>query len=169
MFGFDLRQAQAIRPLCRSGRAEQLARVALTFRGEATMSVRSCFLIVAIGCSAATALSAAFAETEPKSVARQSLKSPSEFESIGDQPERSRAIFAEIGKLLMHPRCMSCHPAGDHPLQGADHHEHMPPVWRSDAGNLGPHCAQCHTDNNVALPEPATFQSIPGHPRGGLA
>ena len=34
MFGFDLRQAQAIRPLCRSGRAEQLARVALTFRGE---------------------------------------------------------------------------------------------------------------------------------------
>src|SRR5450631_3453244 len=103
------------------------------------MLVRSFSLIVSIGCSAATALSAAFAETEPKSVVHQSLKGPSEFESIGDQAERSRAIFAEIGKLLTHPRCMSCHPAGDHPLQGADHHEHMPRVWRSDAGNLGTH------------------------------
>jgi hypothetical protein len=84
-------------------------------------------------------------------VIHQSLKGPSEFDSIGDQAERSRGIFAEIGKLLTHPRCMGCHPAGDHPLQGADHHEHMPRVWRSDAGNLG------------------TYQSIPGHPRWGLA
>src|SRR5450755_3736272 len=133
------------------------------------MLVRSFSLIVSIGCSAATALSAAFAETEPKSVVHQSLKGPSEFESIGDQAERSRAIFAEIGKLLTHPRCMSCHPAGDHPLQGADHHEHMPRVWRSDAGNLGTHCAECHTDNNVTLREAATYHSIPGHPRWGLA
>jgi hypothetical protein len=133
------------------------------------MLVRSFFLIVSIGCSAATALSAAFAETEPKSVVHQSLKGPSEFDSIGDRAERSRAIFAEIGKLLTHPRCMSCHPAGDHPLQGADHHEHMPRVWRSDAGNLGTHCAECHTDNNITLHEAATYQSIPGHPRWGLA
>ena len=97
------------------------------------MLVRSFFLIVSMGCSSATALSVAFAETEPKSGVQQSLKGPSEFESIGDQAERSRAIFAEIGKLLTHPRCMSCHPAGDHPLQGADHHEHRPRVWRSDA------------------------------------
>ena len=133
------------------------------------MLVRSFFLIVSIGCSAATVLSAAFAETEPKSVVHQNLKGPSEFDSIGDQAERSRAIFAEIGKLLTHPRCMSCHPAGDHPLQGADHHEHMPRVWRSDAGNLGTHCAECHTDNNITLHETASYQSIPGHPRWGLA
>jgi hypothetical protein len=133
------------------------------------MSVRSFFLIVSISCSAAAALSAAFAETALKPVARQSLKSTSEFESIGDQAERSRAIFAEIGKLLTHPRCMSCHPAGDHPLQGADHHEHRPTVWRGDSGNLGTHCAECHTDNNVTLHEAASYQSIPGHPRWGLA
>ena len=42
---FDLRQALAIRPLCRSGIAEQLARVALTFRREAAMLVRSFVLI----------------------------------------------------------------------------------------------------------------------------
>ena len=133
------------------------------------MLVRSFFLIVSIACSVATAPSAAFAETEPKPVIHQRLKGPSEFDSIGDQAERSRAIFAEIGKLLTHPRCMGCHPVGDHPLQGADHHEHMPRVWRSDAGNLGTHCAECHTDNNITLHEAATYQSIPGHPRWGLA
>lgn len=133
------------------------------------MPLRSLFLIVSIGFLAAIALSAAFAQTEPKSIAQQGLKGPSEFESIGDQPARSRAIFTEIGKLLTHPRCLSCHPAGDHPLQGADHHEHRPPVWRGDDENLGTHCAECHTDQNVTLHEVASYQSIPGHPRWGLA
>ena len=130
------------------------------------MLVRSIVLIVSLGCVTATVPRAAFAQTESKSLA---LKSPSDFESIGDQAERSRAIFVEIGKLLTHPRCMNCHPAGNHPLQGADHHEHMPPVWRSDAEHLGTHCSECHTDNNVTLHEAATYQSIPGHPRWGLA
>jgi hypothetical protein len=39
--------------------------------------------------------------------------------------------------VLTHPRCMRCHPKGDHPLQGTDHHEHMPRVWRNDTGKLG--------------------------------
>src|ERR1700730_6649775 len=133
------------------------------------MLARSFFLIISIACSATAALSVVFAETETKSVARQSLKSPAEFESIADQAERSRAIFAEIGKFLTHPRCMSCHPAGDHPLQGADHHEHMQRVWRSDPGHLGTNCAECHTERNVTLHEAATYKSVPGHPRWGLA
>jgi hypothetical protein len=37
------------------------------------MLVRSFFLIVSMGCSSATALSVAFAETEPKFVVHQSL------------------------------------------------------------------------------------------------
>jgi hypothetical protein len=103
--------------------------------------------------------------------ARQELRPPSAFNNIGDSAERSRAIFAEIGKVLTHPRCMNCHPAGDHPLQGADHRPHMPPVWRSQqaAGDPGTNCAGCHTDNNFTLHEGATYQSIPGHPRWGLA
>lgn len=133
------------------------------------MSGRSFFLVAAIGCSAATALSAAFAQAEPKSVVHQSLKAPSEFASIADRAERSRAMFAEIGKLLTHPRCMSCHPASDHPLQGADHHEHRPRVWRSEADNIGTNCAECHTDENVTLHEAAAYRSIPGNPRWGLA
>jgi hypothetical protein len=133
------------------------------------MLVRSFFLILSIACSATAALSVVFAESGPKPTAHQSLKSVPEFESIADHAERSRAIFAEIGKVLTHPRCMNCHPAGDHPLQGVDHHEHMPRVWRSDAGSIGTNCAECHTEQNVPLHEAASYQSIPGHPRWGLA
>ena len=131
--------------------------------------LKSSVLIAAIGCIGAAALSVAFAETEPNPVVHQELKGASEFELIADQEQRSRAIFAEIGKLLTHPRCMNCHPAGDHPLQDADHHLHMPPVWRSNDQHLGSHCAECHTDHNFTLHEAASYQSIPGHPRWGLA
>lgn len=97
------------------------------------------------------------------------LQSPAAFQSIGDRAERSRAIFAEIGKVLTHPRCMNCHPAGDHPLQGADHRPHFPPAWRPAAGVFADRCSACHTDANYTLHAAASFQSIPGHPRWGLA
>jgi hypothetical protein len=131
------------------------------------MSIRSSALIAATACAAAIAISAAVAQTAPP--ASQPLKTPSEFQSIADQRERSRAIFAEIGKVLTHPRCMNCHPAGEHPLQGADHHEHRPVVWRSDTGSFGTPCGECHTEQNVPLREAAQYKSIPGHPRWGVA
>jgi hypothetical protein len=102
-------------------------------------------------------------------LAATALKSPSDFSSISNASDRSRALFAEIGKLLTHPRCLNCHPAGDHPLQGADHREHMPPVWRGDTGHLATDCSGCHTDRNVTLHEAASYQSIPGHPRWAVA
>jgi hypothetical protein len=127
------------------------------------MPARSTILKLALGCAAAAALSSASAQTAPP------LKPPSEFQSIADKPERSRAIFAEVGKVLTHPRCMNCHPAGEHPLQGADHHEHRPPVWRNDTGSYGTPCGECHTERNVTLHEAASYKSIPGHPRWGVA
>ena len=75
--------------------------------------------------------SAAYSETLS---ANQTLKAPAEFQSIADPADRSRAIFLEVAKVITHPRCMNCHPAGEHPLQGADHHEHMPPAWRGEGG-----------------------------------
>lgn len=98
--------------------------------------------------------------------AGQELQSPSAFQSIGDRAQRSRAIFAEIGKVLTHPRCMNCHPVGDQPLQGADQRNHFPPARRAGPGDS---CAACHTDRNVTLHVTASFQSIPGHPRWALA
>jgi hypothetical protein len=101
--------------------------------------------------------------------ADQTLKSPSEFASISNQVERSRAIFQEIGKLIENPRCMNCHPAGDHPLQGNDQHEHMPRVWRGGTGHLATNCFGCHTERNFTLHEVASYQSIPGNSRWDVA
>jgi hypothetical protein len=46
------------------------------------------------------------------------LRDPGSFSGIADRATRSRAMFAEVAKVLTGPRCMNCHPAGDHPLQG---------------------------------------------------
>ena len=99
------------------------------------------------------------------------LRSPSEFSSIQNPQTRSRALFTEAAKVIMHPRCMSCHPATDRPLQGDDQHIHMPPVTRgaSGVGIAGNTCGACHTERNYTLMEKASYQSIPGHPRWGLA
>jgi hypothetical protein len=100
------------------------------------------------------------------------LRAPSAFASIADSESRSRALFSEAAKVIMNPRCMNCHPAGDSPLQGNDKHRHLPPVLRGEAGVGGPgnQCVACHTQGNYTLLERATtYESIPGHPRWGLA
>jgi hypothetical protein len=103
------------------------------------------------------------------------LRSPTAFATIADPAERSRALFGEAAKVLTSPRCMNCHPAGDHPLQGDDQHVHQPPVWRGadGAGVPGTPCLACHTSRNVDLfpgtTAVATYRSIPGHPRWQLA
>ena len=47
----------------------------------------------------------------------QALRSASEFASIKNKKARSVALFQEAGKVIQHPRCVNCHPAGDRPLQ----------------------------------------------------
>jgi hypothetical protein len=89
-----------------------------------------------------------------------------------DRIARSRAMFVDIAKVLTGPRCMNCHPAGDHPLQGDNHAPHRPAALRGPDGDGVPGllCASCHTDRNVTLmSEEAPYRSIPGHPRWELA
>lgn len=88
------------------------------------------------------------------------LRSPQSFSQVTDAQERSRAMFTEAGKVIQHPRCINCHPAGDRPLQGMDMHPHQPPVLRGadDKGAVGLRCMACHHAANV---EPGGF---PGHP-----
>lgn len=97
------------------------------------------------------------------------LKSPADFAGIADRADRSRAIFGEIGKVLTSPRCLNCHPAGDHPTQGDDLHDHKPPIWRAETGHFEVNCSGCHSSRNVTLHEAASYRSIPGHPRWGFA
>jgi hypothetical protein len=101
------------------------------------------------------------------------LRAPSAFAGVPDVQARSRALFTEAAKVIMNPRCMNCHPASDRPTQGNDMHPHLPPATRgADGGGVpGNTCGACHLDRNVNLlkGQQQSFQSIPGHPRWGLA
>jgi hypothetical protein len=128
--------------------------------------------------AAATALLAGVLAAAPGSAqesrqAQGGLRPPSAFAGTADRAERSRTLFMEAAKVFTSPRCLNCHPAGDHPLQGDDHHAHEPPVKRgvAGAGIPGLPCASCHTSRNVDLfpGAAASFRSIPGHPRWELA
>ena len=100
------------------------------------------------------------------------LRPSTAFAGITDPQARSRALFTEAFKVIMSPRCVNCHPAGDRPLQGNDQHPHFPPVARgADGGGVpGNTCRACHTDQNFTIVgDNASYRSIPGHPRWGLA
>ena len=93
------------------------------------------------------------------------LRSPSAFDSISDRGERSRALFAEAGKVISSPRCMNCHPKGDSPTQADDMHPHLPKVVRGADGNgaIGIACTTCHQTKNFDA------SNVPGNPAWHLA
>ena len=93
------------------------------------------------------------------------LAAPESFNAIADTGARSLALFAELNKVLSHPRCVNCHPAGDRPRQGDVGRPHQPPVERgADGGGLAAmRCASCHQRANF---DPAR---MPGHPAWHLA
>jgi hypothetical protein len=93
------------------------------------------------------------------------LASPESFDSIGDVAQRSAAMFTELGRVLTHPRCVNCHPAGDRPHQGDESRLHQPPVMRGADGHGLPamRCSICHQDANF---DPGR---VPGHPEWHLA
>jgi hypothetical protein len=128
-------------------------------------------LLGALG--AAFAATGVFAQVQNTTTLKpQDLRPVSSFSAIADQAERSRALFNEVAKVVTHPRCMNCHPAGEHPMQGNDRHEHLPPAFRGEGGSgiPGLTCSACHTERNFTLVGGgATYKSIPGHPRWQLA
>jgi hypothetical protein len=108
--------------------------------------------------AACFACPAALAQTVP-------LKSPQDFAAIADTADRSRALFAEAGKVIESPRCQNCHPVGQRPTQGDDMHPHLPLVVRGvdDKGAIGMRCTTCHQMANFA---PA---GVPGNPKWHMA
>lgn len=69
--------------------------------------------------------------------------------------------FATVYNVLMSPRCMNCHPAGDIPLQGDDSHLHtMGPKRGVDGkGVYAMKCSNCHQETNTP-----GLHTPPGHP-----
>ena len=93
------------------------------------------------------------------------LAPPESFAAIADTEARSAALFTELGKVLTHPRCVNCHPAGDRPRQGDERRLHQPPVARGPDGHgtATMRCSTCHQNANF---EPGR---MPGHPEWHLA
>ncbi len=114
-----------------------------------------------------------FAFDEAPAQGTNDLRAPSDFANIQDTAARSRALFSESAKVITHPRCMNCHPAGNTPLQGSEQRPHDPRVVRGPADHGVPaaaECSACHMERNYTLAEKAPdYQSIPGHARWGLA
>lgn len=63
----------------------------------------------------------------------------------------SQKAFLQVYKVLMSPRCMNCHPAGDVPLQGDDSHLHLQGVKRGPEGKglYALKCSNCHQAANT--------------------
>jgi len=114
--------------------------------------------LVGLCLAACGAIPPAFAQSVP-------LKAPADFGGIADPTERSRALFAEAGKVIESPRCQNCHPVGQRPTQGDDMHPHLPLVVRGadDHGAIAMRCATCHQTANF---QPA---GVPGAPKWQVA
>ncbi len=89
------------------------------------------------------------------------LKTPAAFADIADDADRAAALFGEMSKVMLHPRCANCHPREGGPTQGDDMHPHSPPVVRGfGMGAAGMECSTCHGPANFAF---ASMEgSIPG-------
>jgi hypothetical protein len=93
------------------------------------------------------------------------LSPVSAFAGIADSRARAVALFQEAGKVLQHPRCVNCHPAGDRPLQTDRMQPHQPLVVRGVDGHGAPGlaCGTCHGAANYDAAR------MPGHPEWHLA
>jgi len=102
----------------------------------------------------------------------------SAFRDRTDPPDRGRnsekmlkdsiesvKAFMKVYKVLMSPRCMNCHPAGDAPLQGDDSHMHTMNVVRGPDGRglYAAKCSNCHQPANVP-----GVHTPPGNPKWQL-
>ncbi|NMO16587.1 Isoquinoline 1-oxidoreductase subunit [Pyxidicoccus fallax] len=121
-------------------------------------------LLVVGGCRREPEAGTARKQALPQ-VADNALRAPKDFAVIEDTGERSKALFLEASRVLLHPRCANCHPSGDVPLHGMNGQPHDPPVVRGpgDKGVVGMECTSCHQDRNLA------HARVPGAPNWHLA
>ena len=87
------------------------------------------------------------------------------YEAAARDSVESVQAFASVYKVLMSPRCMNCHPAGDIPLQGDDSHIHgmFPKRGKDGKGLYALKCTNCHQPANVP-----GVHTPPGNPKWAL-
>ncbi len=102
--------------------------------------------------------------TTLREVRPSELRAVGDFAGIADRGQRSQQLFLEASKVILHPRCANCHPAGDSPHQ-RQFELHDPPVLRgpTDEGVVGMECTTCHQEKNQ------DHTRVPGAPKWHLA
>jgi hypothetical protein len=128
------------------------------------MRLATLCLVVVSGCAASLPSAVTMDSPAEEQPSGGTLRTPESFEALAPEA-RSRALFVEASRVLRHPRCSNCHPAGDSPLQGLEARLHEPPMARGplNAGAVGLECSSCHQEANVPLTR------LPGAPHWQLA
>lgn len=87
------------------------------------------------------------------------------FNAVNQDSIESVKAFETVYKVLMSPRCMNCHPAGDVPLQGDDSHLHVmgPKRGVEGKGVYAMKCSNCHQETNTP-----GLHTPPGNPEWHL-
>lgn len=82
-----------------------------------------------------------------------------------DDSIESVKAFMQVYTVLMSPRCMNCHPAGDVPLQGDNSQLHtmLPRRGKDGKGLYAMKCANCHQPANTP-----GLHTPPGNPEWHL-
>jgi len=121
------------------------------FSVQAAVLLSTLIFIVAVGASAFRKDDAPTREIKLASINRDSVESVKAFETVY--------------KVLMSPRCMNCHPAGDIPLQGDDSHLHVmgPKRGVEGKGVYAMKCSNCHQETNTP-----GLHTPPGNPEWHL-
>ena len=125
------------------------------------MRRKNLFSVSVCTLAAAVFLSACGKKEAAGSLEIEGLKTPAAFASLTDNETRAAALFTEMSKVMLHPRCANCHPVSGGPTQGDDMHTHVPPVVRGDGmGAPGMECTTCHGAENAEFA--SMTGSIPG-------
>lgn len=97
-----------------------------------------------------------FANSEPGGTAESSAE---------ELPSSSEEHFDKMMAVLMHKRCVNCHPNDNIPKQGEDSHPHYFGMARGES-NLGYQATTCNTCHQS---ENNDYSGVPGAPEWSLA
>ncbi len=96
--------------------------------------------------------------------------------NTGNSTDNNATAWQQVEKVLLHPRCLNCHSAGDSPRQADDRHVHQFRVLNGHEGmgKPGALCMGCHQASNQPgsgvpgannwqhAPASMTWESSPG-------